>query len=74
MRRRPLTWSLEGVNVNEAEGERGCREYRIEVACGGPVESNQSLYQGQQVFMPGADMFRQRQTGFAVMFADEAPS
>jgi hypothetical protein len=31
------------VNVNEAEAERGCREDRIEVARGGPVESNQSF-------------------------------
>jgi hypothetical protein len=57
--------------VNEAEGKRGCREDRIEVARGGPVESKQSLYQGHQVFMPGADMFRQRHTGIAVMLADE---
>src|SRR6202047_1362423 len=67
----PSVAILEGVNVNEAEGERSCREDRIEVVCGSPVESNQSLYQGRQVFMPGTDMFRQRRTGFTVMLADE---
>src|ERR1700730_18653583 len=68
----PSVAILEGVNINEAEGERGCREYRIEVGRRGPIEGNQSLYQGRQVFMPGTDMFRQRHTGFTVMLADEA--
>jgi hypothetical protein len=28
---KPSVAILEGMNVNEAEGERGCREYRIDV-------------------------------------------
>ena len=62
----------ERVNVDKPEsqdcGGKNCVKVRRSVS----IEFNQSVDQGRQVFMPGADVVRQRHTRIAVAVADKA--
>ncbi len=61
------------MDIDEAEGERGGGDDRIERLRRAAVEGDHPVDQEGQVLRPRADMVRQRHPGLAVVLADEAP-
>ena len=63
---------LERVDVDEAEGEAGSRQNRVEPRGDIAVECFEPGDQRGQVFMPGADVIGQGGAGRAVVLSNEA--
>ena len=63
---------LEGVDVDETKGHNGGSDDGVEISCRSPVEGDEALDQGWEVFVAGADMIGQG-VAFTVMFSDKSP-
>jgi hypothetical protein len=63
---------LERMNIDESKREDRRRDNGVEFVLGGMVERDQARHERGNIFMPRADMVRDRLLRIAVVLADEA--